>query len=151
MNAKKSFWSTLPGILTAVASLIVAITGLLTVIPHRSNQNNRDCPQIGGDYRRTSNDSDIGTTFQIKQNDCDVSGFGNTGSHEHHLTGHWQAAEKRFKCETVRKNLKTGKATILYGYLYFPAEGQMRSVVFGTDGRDDEPVNFTEELDFVKQ
>lgn len=29
---RKSFWQTLPGILTAIASLIVAITGLITAL-----------------------------------------------------------------------------------------------------------------------
>ncbi len=41
---KQSFWTTLPGILTGVASLITAIVGLLSLFSHNLNRNKESQP-----------------------------------------------------------------------------------------------------------
>jgi hypothetical protein len=43
-HKKQSFWKTVPGILAQVAAIIVAITGLIAVLPHDRNKRDDGSP-----------------------------------------------------------------------------------------------------------
>jgi hypothetical protein len=77
------------------------------------------------------------------QNGCTISSNAPSPSFEHAIRGQW--AGSYFDYTVMRRNIQNGCTTQMYGRLFKINDSQIRTQVYGTDGRCDLPTGFTED------
>lgn len=96
------------------------------------------CPNIQGGYHRDLDNF----TMYFSQNGCTISSDAPSTAYDHKLKGKWTG--RKFDYTIQRRNIKTGCTTRMYGKLYKIDDSQLKTDVYGSDGRCDLPTNYTE-------
>ncbi len=114
-------------------SLVSISIGLILFI-----SNALACPNIAGSYMRPGDNLII----FWQQDECQISADSPSQGFNHVLKGRWSGSY--FDYSVARSNIKNGCNTKMYGRLYYESPVQVRTEIYGTDGRCDLPANFTE-------
>jgi hypothetical protein len=113
-------------------------TACLSLCAFTNSAQAAECPNIAGAFQR-SNDNLI---IYWEQDGCNISSSAPSKIFDHVIKGRWTG--NNFSVTTTRRNIKDGCTTQMYGRLYKLENSQIRTEVYGTDGRCDLPANYTE-------
>jgi hypothetical protein len=120
------------------ACILGSFPNSVQAAPKNGTQTAPECPNIEGAMQRSSDNLVIYWT----QRGCNIRSNAPTKGVDHIVKGHWTG--DHFSVTTTRRNLQNGCTTQMYGNLYKLDDSQLRTEVYGTDGRCDLPANYTE-------
>jgi hypothetical protein len=105
----------------------------------------KECPNIAGAFQRPGDNLII----YWNQDGCNISSDAPSSGFDHEVKGKWVGTH--FDTTTKRRNIQNGCTTLMYGKVYKLSESQLRTVVYGSDGRCDLPANFTEDSVLIRR